>query len=117
MRKLQKEHNKKPDLKFAGFSLDLGATLNREVLLQIFLTPRYLAIAMEYAKGGDLFGYIIRNSPVGRLPEDHAQSLFQQLILGVDFCHRMVSHTLCQTNILPCILSEGCQFCQIRVTT
>ena len=57
---------------------------------QIFLTPRYLAIAMEYAIGGDLFGYIVQNSPAGRLPEDHAQPLFQQLILGLDFCHRMV---------------------------
>lgn len=57
----------------------------------MFLTPRYLAIAMEYAKGGDLYGYIVRNSPQGRLPEDHAKALFQQLILGLDFCHRMVS--------------------------
>ena len=58
--------------------------------VKVFLTPRFLAIAMEYAKGGDLFGYIIRNSPAGRLPEDHAKALFQQLILGLDFCHRMV---------------------------
>ena len=56
----------------------------------MFLTPKYLAIAMEYAMGGDLFGYIVRNSPAGQLPEDHAQALFQQLILGLDFCHRMV---------------------------
>lgn len=50
---------------------------------------------MEFAKGGDLFGYIVRNTPVGRLPEDHAQSLFQQLILGLDFCHRMVGMICC----------------------
>jgi len=56
---------------------------------EVFLTPKYLAIAMEYAMGGDLFGYIIRNSPAGQLPEDHAQALLQQLILGLDFCHRM----------------------------
>jgi len=68
-----------------------GGLIRTPLPWQVFLTPKYLAIAMEYAMGGDLFGYIIRNSPAGQLPEDHAQALLQQLILGLDFCHRMVS--------------------------
>ncbi len=26
--------------------------------MQVFLTPEYLAISMEYAKGGDMFQYV-----------------------------------------------------------
>ena len=28
------------------------------MLVQVFLTPEYLAISMEYAKGGDMFQYV-----------------------------------------------------------
>ena len=28
------------------------------LLMQVFLTPEYLAISMEYAKGGDMFQYV-----------------------------------------------------------
>ena len=28
---------------------------------EVFLTPRYLGIAMEYAGGGDMFEFFVRN--------------------------------------------------------
>lgn len=54
----------------------------------MFLTSRYLAIAMEYVPGGDMFEYVVRK---GGLKESEARWFFQQLIIGVDYLHRMVN--------------------------
>ena len=54
---------------------------------EVFLTPRYLAIAMEFVAGGDMFEYVVRK---GGLKESEARWFFQQLIVGVDYLHRMV---------------------------
>ncbi|GAX72677.1 hypothetical protein CEUSTIGMA_g133.t1 [Chlamydomonas eustigma] len=51
-----------------------------------FLTDRYICIVMEYANGGDLSNYVQRAG--GRLKEAAARWFFQQLILGIDYCHR-----------------------------
>lgn len=68
--------------------------LNHRVLMhphivqfkEVFLTPRYLAIAMEFVAGGDMFEYVVRK---GGLKESEARWFFQQLIVGVDYLHRM----------------------------
>ena len=57
------------------------------LLLQVFLTSSHLVLAMEYAAGGDLFRYV---SARRGLPEDEARWFFQQLMIAVDYCHRMV---------------------------
>jgi len=54
----------------------------------VFLTSTHIAIVMEYASGGELFEFVKRS---GRLSEDAARFFFQQLISGVDYCHRQVS--------------------------
>ncbi len=56
-------------------------------MLQVFLTKQYLAIAMEYAAGGDMFQYVKHR---GGLEEVEARWFFQQLIIGMDYCHKMV---------------------------
>ena len=56
----------------------------------MFLTAQHLAIAMEYAAGGDMFEYVVRK---GGLRESEARWFFQQLIVAVDYIHRMVSQT------------------------
>ena len=66
----------------------------RIVAEQVFLTPTHLAIAMEYAQGGDLFNYTLGHRPHGRLAEQQARWIFQQLIIGLDYCHRRVSMAL-----------------------
>ena len=66
---------------------------------QVFLTPDYLAIAMEYATDGDMFQLVVRQR--GLLEKD-ARWYFQQLIVAVDYCHRMVSAC---TSILLLYLS------------
>jgi len=42
---------------------------------------------MEYAAGGDLFECVVRK---GGLRESEARWFFQQLIVAVDYIHRMV---------------------------
>lgn len=53
---------------------------------EVFLTQRHLGIAMEYAAGGDMFEYVVRK---GGLRESEARWFFQQLIVAVDYIHRM----------------------------
>jgi len=77
--------------------------------LQVFVTQQYLAIAMEYAAGGDMFEHVVRK---GGLKESEARWFFQQLLVGVDYVHRMVSfrHQNVHTNSrqqLSCGLSAG----------
>ncbi|KAL4425749.1 hypothetical protein ABPG75_009765 [Micractinium tetrahymenae] len=53
---------------------------------EVFLTSQHLSIAMEYAAGGDMFEYVVRK---GGLRESEARWFFQQLMVAVDYCHRM----------------------------
>lgn len=53
---------------------------------EVFLTSGHLCITMEYAPGGDMFEYVVRKNG---LREDEARWFFQQLIVGLDYCHRM----------------------------
>ena len=59
---------------------------------EVFLTPQHLAIVMEFAAGGDMFEYVIKNKGSGPgegLKEDVARHFFQQLILALDFCQKL----------------------------
>ncbi|BDA51315.1 Serine/threonine-protein kinase SAPK3 [Coccomyxa sp. Obi] len=53
---------------------------------EVFLTPTHLGLAMEVASAGDLFKRV--KSCKGLL-ETEARMLFQQLLLAVDYCHKM----------------------------
>lgn len=52
---------------------------------EVFLTPECICIAMEYATGGSLFHYVQKQ---GKLKEAVARWFFQQLIIGVEYCHK-----------------------------
>jgi 5'-AMP-activated protein kinase catalytic alpha subunit len=53
-------------------------------------TTNDIYVVMEYVKAGELFDYIVEK---GRLLEDEARHFFQQIISGVEYCHRnMVVH-------------------------
>ncbi|PSR89676.1 SNF1-related protein kinase catalytic subunit alpha like [Actinidia chinensis var. chinensis] len=57
---------------------------------EVIETPADIYVVMEYVKSGELFDYIVEK---GRLQEDEARSFFQQIISGVEYCHRnMVVH-------------------------
>lgn len=61
--------------------------VQQPVLAQVFLTAEYLAIAMEYAAGGDMYHRVVH---CRGLHEADARWYFQQLIIAIDYCHRMV---------------------------
>lgn len=59
-------------------------------LYEVIETPTDIYVVMEYVKCGELFDYIVEK---GRLQEDEARKFFQQIISGVEYCHRnMVVH-------------------------
>ena len=60
-------------------------------LREAFLTPHHLGIAMEFADGGDLLDFIDTFADVGlqAVPEADARRVFQQMMVAVDYCHRL----------------------------
>lgn len=52
---------------------------------EVFVTPQYLGIVMEFVGGGNLQQYVEK---AGRLPEWQARCFFQQLILALQHCHQ-----------------------------
>lgn len=69
--------------------------------LQVFLTSNHLGIAMEFAAGGDMFEYVVRK---GGLRENEARWFFQQLVVAVDYIHRMVRQG---ARARPCVSSRA----------
>lgn len=57
------------------------------------LIVRYLVL--EYVEGGELFDYLVSQ---GRLHADEASRYFQQIIAGVDYCHRF---NICHRDLKP----------------
>lgn len=59
-------------------------------LYEVIETTNDIYVVMEFVKAGELFDYIVEK---GRLLEDEARSFFQQIVSGVEYCHRnMVVH-------------------------
>ncbi|XP_066935374.1 5'-AMP-activated protein kinase catalytic subunit alpha-2-like [Clytia hemisphaerica] len=59
-------------------------------LYQVISTPSDIFMVMEFVSGGELFDYILKH---GKLSEREARKFFQQIISGVDYCHRhMIVH-------------------------
>ncbi|KAI8460686.1 hypothetical protein BY996DRAFT_4574397 [Phakopsora pachyrhizi] len=64
-------------------------------LYDVWETGSDLYLIMEYVEGGELFNYLVRR---GRLHEDEALHYFQQIICGVDYCHRF---NICHRDLKP----------------
>lgn len=59
-------------------------------LYEVIYTPREVYMVVEYVQNGELFEYLMTK---GRLNEDEARKMFQQLISGIEYCHaRRVVH-------------------------
>ena len=54
-------------------------------LFDVYETEKELFLILEHVEGGELFDYLVKR---GRLPERDALEFFQQIVMGVDFCHR-----------------------------
>ncbi|KAI0529010.1 hypothetical protein KFK09_001555 [Dendrobium nobile] len=84
-------------------NMEMEEKVRREIkILRLFMHPHIIRlyeviethtdiyVVMEYVKSGELFDYIVEK---GRLQEDEARRFFQQIISGVEYCHRnMVVH-------------------------
>jgi len=64
-------------------------------LYQVISTPTDIFMVMEYVSGGELFDYIVKH---GKLKEEDARRFFQQIISGVDYCHR---HNVVHRDLKP----------------
>ncbi|CAI4221732.1 unnamed protein product [Auanema sp. JU1783] len=73
-------------------------------LYQVISTPTDIFMIMEYVSGGELFDYIVKH---GRLKTPEARRFFQQIISGVDYCHR---HMVVHRDLKPenLLLDEHC---------
>lgn len=89
-------------------SMDVVGKLKREIqnlklfrhphiikLYQVICTPTDIFMVMEYVPGGELFDYIVKH---GKLQENEARKFFQQIISGVDYCHR---HKVVHRDLKP----------------
>lgn len=84
-------------------NLDVVSKIKREIqnlklfrhphiikLYQVISTPSDIFMVMEFVSGGELFDYIVKH---GKIKEFEARRFFQQIISGVDYCHRhMIVH-------------------------
>ncbi|KAH6779560.1 SNF1 kinase-like protein 10 [Perilla frutescens var. hirtella] len=64
-------------------------------LFEVIDTPAKVYVVMEYMNSGELFYYLTEK---GKLHEDEARRLFQQIISGVDYCHR---HLVVHRDLKP----------------
>ncbi|XP_059091412.1 5'-AMP-activated protein kinase catalytic subunit alpha-2-like isoform X2 [Tigriopus californicus] len=89
-------------------SLDVVGKIRREIqnlklfnhphiikLYQVISTPTDIFMVMEYVAGGELFDYIVKH---GKLKESEARRFFQQIISGVEYCHR---HNVVHRDLKP----------------
>ena len=75
------------------------------------ITPEYLALVMEFIRGGNLLNYI-RAHPATRLCEFQARWFFQQLCIGVDYMHRRVRRAPAQCSGLTLSAWPGVTYYQ-----
>lgn len=64
-------------------------------LYEVITTPTDIFLIMEHISGGELFEYIVKHS---KLEEKDARRFFQQIISGVDYCHR---HKVVHRDLKP----------------
>ncbi|KAG0235424.1 hypothetical protein BGX31_004238 [Mortierella sp. GBA43] len=64
-------------------------------LYDVYETENELFLVMEYVSGGELFNYLLKKH---RLGEDEALRLFQQIIIGLAFCHK---RKICHRDLKP----------------
>lgn len=55
-------------------------------LKDFFVTKDYLVLVMEYCKGGDLFGLVVK---LKGIPEQRAKFIFKQILEGIHYLHKL----------------------------
>ncbi|VAH85324.1 unnamed protein product [Triticum turgidum subsp. durum] len=86
---MEMEEKAKREIKILRLFIDL---IHPHIIrvYEVIETPKDIFVVMEYCQNGELLDYIVEK---GRLQEDEARRIFQQIISGVEYCHRnMVVH-------------------------
>lgn len=75
-------------LKTSFTHMELSICLHPHIVefREAFILPNHLAIVLEYVEGETLELFLERIG--GRMIENMARFIFQQLVIAVDFCHR-----------------------------
>jgi serine/threonine protein kinase len=75
-------------------------------LFEVLDTPKSILLVMEYAGGGELFSFVASKH---RLNEVESCRLFQQIISGVEYCHRakIIHRDLKLENVLLSQQGQG----------
>lgn len=89
-------------------NMDMEEKVRREIkILRLFMHPHIIRlyevietttdifVVMEYVKCGELFDHIVEK---GRLQEEEARNFFQQIIAGVEYCHK---NKVCHRDLKP----------------
>eukprot|EP00211_Chloroparvula_japonica_P004791 CAMPEP_0119126964 /NCGR_PEP_ID=MMETSP1310-20130426/5685_1 /TAXON_ID=464262 /ORGANISM="Genus nov. species nov., Strain RCC2339" /LENGTH=872 /DNA_ID=CAMNT_0007117169 /DNA_START=136 /DNA_END=2754 /DNA_ORIENTATION=+ len=63
--------------------------------LDVYESPDFLFIVLEYVEGGELFDFLVSR---GALRANEALYFFQQIIEGLDYCHR---YKICHRDLKP----------------
>ena len=64
-------------------------------MYEVIDSPTDIFLVMEYVSGGELFDYIVQS---GRLKREEARRFFQQIISGLNCCHR---HGIVHRDLKP----------------
>ena len=59
---------------------------------EVCLTTKHLCIVMEYARGGDLFEYVLQHKAPRHgegIAEESVRWFFVELMVAVQFCHEL----------------------------
>lgn len=91
--------DKKPSLKVKMRReisvLKLLSHPNLMSLIDVFEIHTHLFLVMEFVDGVELFDYLVRR---GALPANEALSFFQQIICGLEYCHKRL---ICHRDLKP----------------
>ena len=88
----QKIHHQQMEEKLKREIKILKACLHPHIirLYEVIETSTDVFVVTEYSSGGELFDYIVER---GRLAEAEARRFFQQIVSGVEYCHKhMIAH-------------------------
>ncbi len=73
-------------------------------MIEVLASKTKIFIVLELVTGGELFDKIVQ---VGKLNEMQARFYFQQLIEGVEYCHKL---GICHRDLKPEVSQSCCEY-------
>ncbi len=76
-------------------------------MVEVLASKTKIFIVLELITGGELFDKIVQ---VGKLSDDQARFYFQQLVEGVEYCHKL---GVCHRDLKPEVFFSPYNFCSV----